>query len=349
MDPGFLMHSVWLNAVVFLVSTAIVWFAGTRLARFAKAIADQTRLGEAFIGTLLLGAVVSLPEMAMALAAAAMGNAKLAVNTLLGGIVFVILILAGTDAIIGGKALSLDVQRPVVPLQGALVILMLVIAAAGISLGDIPVLGVGAWSSGLLAIYVLILVIVKHTQTSRAWVVRDPETADRGRRHGRSERHEEQPSVRRAAVLVSLAALAILVAGLFAAITGDVLAQQTGLGASFVGFVLGGLVTSLPEASSTYSAVRLRKYEMAYSDAFGTNMFSVMLLFFCDAVFPGGPVLNEGGRFSLFATLLGAAVTAVCVAGLIGRPRKVVLRMGVDSILVVLVSVGGFLLLYRLR
>lgn len=50
--------------------------------------------------------------------------------------------------------------------------------------------------------------------------------------------------------------------------------------------------------------------------------------FWCDAVYSGGPILNGIRRFSLFAMLLGAAVTAVYVAGLIGRPKRVLLRMG---------------------
>jgi cation:H+ antiporter len=153
-------------------------------------------------------------------------------------------------------------------------------------------------------------------------------------------------------VLFTFASVAaILIAGVVAARTANVLAIKTGLGPSIVGFVLGGVATSLPEMSSSLSAARQEQYEMTFSDAFGTNLFSVMLLFVCDAAFPGGPILNAvgGGRFSLFAAILGAAVTAVYVAGLIARPRKVLLRMGVDSALVLGLCAGGLVLLYWLR
>jgi cation:H+ antiporter len=76
---------MWANVALFAAAAALVWIGGVRLTGYAKTIAERTGAGEAFIGILLLGAVVSLPEMATTVAAAAMGDAKLAVNTLLGG------------------------------------------------------------------------------------------------------------------------------------------------------------------------------------------------------------------------------------------------------------------------
>lgn len=293
-----------LNLVVFAAAGVVVWLAGSRLGQYGKVVAERTRAGEAFIGTLLIGAVVSLPEMVIALTASFMGVPKLAVNTLLGGIVFAILILALTDAAIGKEPLSSDIKRPVVPLQGVLVILLLALTAAGVLMGDVPVFGVGGWSMGLLALYLLIIVLVKQTQKRGAWVVR--ESADSENRHVHAKRRSFEQAERRSSTrivfLTIAAAVAILVAGVIAAQTADALSKQTALGASFAGFLLGGIVTSLPEVSSTLAAVRLQQYEMAFSDAFGTNLFSVMLLFFCDVVYAGGPILNEVDRFSLFAT-----------------------------------------------
>jgi cation:H+ antiporter len=151
------------------------------------------------------------------------------------------------------------------------------------------------------------------------------------------------------AILIAIAAIAVLAGGSIAAITADALAKQTGIGASFVGFVLGGIVTSLPEVSSTIGAVRLKRYEMAYADAYGTNLFSLFLLFVVDLFYPRGPVLNEAGRFSHFAVLLGICVTTVSLSGLIARPKRHILRMGLDSLLIVAISSVGFLLLYKIQ
>lgn len=74
-----------------------------------------------------------------------------------------------------------------------------------------------------------------------------------------------------------------------------------------------------------------------------------MLIFFVDAVYSGGPVLNEVGTFSLFAALLGIVVTTVYLAGLIERKDRTILRMGIDSLVVIAAYAGGLVVLYTLR
>lgn len=162
------------------------------------------------------------------------------------------------------------------------------------------------------------------------------------------ERHA-QTSIGVLFLKTTLASSAILVAGFILASTGNALAEQTGLGASFVGRVLGGMSTSLPELSTALSAVRIRRYEMAFADAFGTNLFAIMLLFFADVVSPKQPFLNQAGRFSVFAILLGIAVTAVYLAGLILRRNYSILGMRLDSFIILLLYAGGSIVLFHLR
>jgi cation:H+ antiporter len=150
--------------------------------------------------------------------------------------------------------------------------------------------------------------------------------------------------------LTALAAAGgVLAAGTVLAFSADALAAQTALGAGFVGLIFGGIATSLPELSTTVSAVRLKQYEMTFSDAFGTNLASVALLFVADVLYVGEPLLSEVGRFSTFAVLLGTALTAIYLAGLVARPRRPLWRMGIDSLTVLVVSTVGFVILYHLR
>jgi cation:H+ antiporter len=342
--PFFETRALWPNVGVFLVCSAALWVGGVRLAKLAKTIADRTNWGQALVGTLILGAVVSLPELAMAVAAAAAGNAGLAAGTLLGGIVFATLVLAVTDAFVGRHALSAEVATSVAPLQGTLLVLSLVLVACGMASADVPVLGAGAWTSSFVLLYVAILWLVKRAQKPPSRV---PHDVDRERPS--AEGHCASWSMRRVALLIALLSLAILIAGVLAAQTAETIARETGLGQSFMGLLLGGVVTTLPEMSSAYSAARLRQHQLVFSDIFGSNLFSVMLLFACDLASPRGPVLNELGSFALFGTLLGAALTLLYVAGLLCQPRPVFRRMGIDSLLVVVVGVAGLWLLYELR
>jgi cation:H+ antiporter len=344
------------NAVLFAMAGAVVWYAGIRLARYAKLISDRLKGQQALIGTLLLGGVASLPETATSVSASLIGNAPLAINMLLGGIAVTMAIIAIVDAIKGWEPLSVDVVHPIILLQGALVVLFLTVAAAGMIAGDRPVLntGIGGWTSALLLLYLFFIWLIKHYERSTPWIPRQASRSPPAALEPAAiERKESKQPVRAslgALILrILVASTAILMAGYILARTSDALAEQTGLGASFVGMVLGGISTSLPELSTTLAAVRLKQYEMAFADAFGTNLFSVMLLFFADAAYSKQPILNEAGRFSIFAILLGIAVTTVYLAGLIMRRNYIVLKMGIDSLIVLLLYLGGLIVLFHLR
>lgn len=63
-----------------------------------------------------------------------------------------------------------------------------------------------------------------------------------------------------------MASAAILVAGWILASVGETLAEQTGLGTSFVGFALVALSTTLPELSTYTAAARRGAFAMAVAN-----------------------------------------------------------------------------------
>ena len=97
------------------------------------------------------------------------------------------------------------------------------------------------------------------------------------------------------------------------------------------------------------AAVRLRRYEMAMADVFGTNLFNVTIIVLVDALHPGGPVLVEAGRFASFGALLAIVLTAVFLVGMIERRDRTVFRMGIDSLIAIACYAGGLAVLYQLR
>ena len=60
--PSFECLSLPLLFALFAACAAVVWFAGTRLAHYAGAIAEKTGISGALIGVTLLGLITSLPE-----------------------------------------------------------------------------------------------------------------------------------------------------------------------------------------------------------------------------------------------------------------------------------------------
>lgn len=344
--------SLWMSIGLFAAMAAVVWFAGTRISSYAGAIADRTGLGEAVLGVLLLGGVTSLPELAVTASAASTGNQALAVNNLLGGVAMQIAILALADAVIGRGALTAVVPDSTVLLQGSLGVILLSIAAAGTVIGNPSQwLGIGVWSWAIIVVFIYGIWMITRSQGKRPWVV----PKDRRERSTDGDKADAQVS-NLAAVPLSgiiwrtvLTAIAITAAGFVLSQTGEVIAERTGLGSSFVGAVLVALATSLPEVSTTLAAARLGLYTMAVSDILGTNLFDVALLFVVDALGGGKPALATVDRFATTAAILGILLTAIYIAGLAERRDRTVLRMGIDSLAVLVAYFAGLGILYQLR
>lgn len=343
------------NLGLFAAAAAAVWMAGARLAGYADAIARKTGLGQAVVGMLLLAGVTSLPEIGVTATAALAGNAHLAVNNLFGSIALQVAILAVVDVAVGRHALTAVVPEPAVMLEGSLNVILITAAAVAMVVGDVPLWGVGLWSGGLLLAYLFSLRALAHAQGRHPWLVSrtGEEEVDRHLIHETRRREEEDGddsrSLRRLALRTAAVAAVILVAGVVLARAGDAIAQATGLGQSFVGFVLIALATSLPELSTALTAARRGLVTMAISDILGTNLLNVAMVFLVDLLDPGGPVLSRMGDFAVVGALLAVVLTGLFLAGLAERRDRSVLRMGYDSLLVIAAYAGGVALLYGLR
>jgi cation:H+ antiporter len=209
---------------------------------------------------------------------------------------------------------------------------------------------VGTWTTAIFGFYVLCLLLAKYMQRRHPWKSeRESRKGERAHRGESKERPEEQTSLARIGVLTAVAGLAVIGAGTLLAFSADALTEQTGLAASFIGLIFGGVATSLPELSVNISVVRRNRQEMAFADAFGTNLCSTAMLFVADLFYPGEPILSRVGKFSTFAVLLGCALTAIYLVGLVIRYKRPVLRMGVDSLAVLLTATFGFVLLFGLK
>ena len=336
---------LWGNGLVFAGAAAAVWAAGTRIAGYADAIAEATGIGRGLLGILLLGGVTSLPEMAVASTASLAGHPALSVNDLLGSAAINVVIIAVADGVLGRGAISSVLASPGVLLQGVLGIILLAMVVGATMTVDVPLLGASAWTWLLLCATCVAIWVVARSNSASAWkAVRKP-----GRERPSAASDGEAQALRPVIAKTAVAGALILVAGYLLAKSAEAIAVQTGLGTSFVGAVLLGASTSLPEVSTVIAAVRLRRYEMAVADIFGTNLFNVTIIFAVDVLYDGPPVLAEVGPFAGFSALLAIVLTALFLAGMIERRDRTVAHMGYDSLAALATYGAGVALLYQLR
>lgn len=341
---------LWLNLAIFAGAAATVWMAGVRITHYANIISVRTGVGQAFVGVVLLGGITSLPELAVAVSSSLAGNASLAVNSMLGGIAMQVAILALADMLIGKRALTSVVPDPIVMLQGCFKILLLSIVAASIVVGDVPVLFTGLWMWLLAAVTGLGLWALSRAQHRKAWVANDEDvTQEREQSKAREEAKESDESLSAAGWAAAATGAVIIAAGYLLSRTAEAIAEETGLGQSFVGAVLVAIATSLPEASTVFAAARAGLYTMAMSDIFGTNLFDIFFLFLIDLTGGADAVMNSVGRFETFAALIAITVTATFLIGLVERRDRTIFKMGYDAFAVLTVYLSGLVILYFLR
>ncbi len=333
------------NIGVFAVAATFVWIAGARLAALADALAERTGLGRALLGLLLLAGVTSLPEVATSFTAASIGDAQLAMNNLLGSVVMQVALLAVADFIFSRHALTAIVPDPVVMLQGALNVCLLATVAVAALAPEVAFFGAGAWTWGLLAASILSFYKLVEAGGRQPWIASNK--TELSKQHGKRELPRGSTPVLIGQIAV--VAAVILAAGAVVALSGQAIAEQTGLGSSFFGYVFVAISTSLPEASTVFAAMRRGLYTMAISDILGTNILNVTLLFCVDLISSGEPIMRAAGPFVAIAAMLGVVVTGLFVMGLAERRDRSYFRAGLDSALVILVYAGGLALLYGLR
>lgn len=339
-------QSSWMAAAVFIASAAVVWIAGTKLAGYADRFATATGLSGAVVGLVLLGGITSLPEVATSISGVLTSGPSLAVNNLLGGVAFQLVILAVVDAMLGRKALTAQPPRPDVIAYAAMNVVLLTVAAMAVVSGDRELFGtgVGVGSVLLVVAYVACVLTARSLSRETRW-----RPTGRATMAGAGEGEARDGSIFRLSLLLAAAGGVILIAGYLATVSGEALAEQTGLGTSFFGAVFLAGATSLPELSSAWAALKLNRAQMAMGDILGGNMFDVMLIAVVDALHREGPAMGAVGPFSAAAAMLGALMSGVYIMGLVERRDRTVLRMGWDSAVVILLYAGGLVVLFSLR
>jgi cation:H+ antiporter len=331
--------------VTFVVCAAVIVVAGVVLTRAADAIAELTGLGRLLVGSILLAGATSLPELAVDLNAVRLGQPDLAAGDLFGSCLCNLLILALLDLSHYSRGRMLSVLAAAHALSGIMSIALLSIASLAIvvrsplSIDGRGILGIG--SALLVLVYI----------GGNRLVFFDQQMAARLDTAGPDQAVLIPPgphaSLPKAAVAFALAALAILVAAPFLARAADQIAEQSGLGRTFVGTTLVALSTSLPELVASIAALRMGAYDLAIGNVFGSNSFNVVMLSVLDLAQPGSifAAISPTHAVTGLGTIL---VTSVAIAGQLYRVETRVRLIEPDALLVIVLVLSAMGLVYRL-
>lgn len=330
----------------FAVCAAVIIVAGTFLTRCADALADLTGFGRLLVGSILLAAATSLPELTVDISAVRMGLPDMAVGDLMGSSLFNLLILAVIDTMHHSRGRLLSRMSAAHALSATVSIALTAIAAAGILLAqrsqNWTLMGVDVVSLVILVVYIFGVRVVFFDQRVAASKV-DGASQDVLMPAG------HKMTLWRASAGFAVAGLAILIAGPYLAEAAGKLAELSGLGGTFVGTTLVAFSTSLPELVASLAAVRMGAFDLAVGNVFGSNAFNMVLLIPLDIAYRQGSLLAAVSPNHVLTCLASIVVTAGAVAGQLYQVERRVKLIEPDAVLIILLICGAIGLLYAVR
>lgn len=338
--------SLPLLILIFAGAATGVWIAGVELSKTTDVLSERLHLGAAIGGLLLLAIATNLPEIAITVSAALAHHLGIAIGNILGGIALQTVVLVVLDVFGLGRKNSLSYVGSSLQLvlEGGLVIALLVVAVMGTQLpASATHLRLEPAALLITALWIVGLGLLNRARAGLPWHEKgnppDGQAEPRGTRRQTRER-AAHASTGRAIAVFAVAALVTLVGGFALERSGERIAAQIGMTGVLFGATVLAAATALPEVSSGIASVRMGDYQLAFSDIFGGNAF-LPVLFLVASLLSGRAVLPQAQKTDIYLTALGALLTAVYIYGLIFRPRRQALRMGIDSLAVLCLYVVG--------
>jgi cation:H+ antiporter len=326
----------------FIVCTAVIVYAGIRLARYGDIIAEKTGLGKTWVGVVLLASVTSLPELMTGISSVTYaGVPDIAVGDVLGSCVFNMLILAILDALYRPMPLSTKAQYGNT-LSASFGIFLLSIVAIGLVFGSLtfPVGWIGPYSLLFIVIYFIAMrsVFVYEKRLISA-TVKDMAV----------ELRYENITMKTALLNYSINAVLVIGAAFFLPKIGEGIAESTGLGQTFVGNIFIAISTSLPEVVVSIGALKIDAIDLAIGNLFGSNIFNILILAIDDVFFIKGPIFSFVNQNHIIPALFAIAMTTTAIIGLTSRAEKKLWFLSWNSIVIIVLYIANLLSLYKLK
>ena len=326
------------------VGAAGVVVAGVMLAQSAHVIAAGSKIGGLWFGMVLLAFATSLPELVTAGTAVRIGAVDLAAGDLFGSNMANMLILAVVNLMVGGtlfRRVALDQA-----LTATFAISLTSIAVAFVLLSPSAVVGwVGAGPLLLFCAYVLgSRAVLRHSAVLQQTVVeteitRPPSKGAEGR--------AEATSMRGAVVRFVLGAILVSVTAPLFALSAEQAVELTGLSASFLGVLILGFATSLPEAVASLAAVRIKAYDLAVANLFGSNAMNMLMFLPLDLMYPSSSIFSGIEPVHAFTGLVSILMMSLALSAIVIRAKRPAQGLEPDSVLLVITYVIALVVIVR--
>ena len=250
--------------VFFLLLAGLTIYLSIKLSYYADSVSKTTKASIEAVGGILLAGLTSLPELITCFSSIYLGNVYLAVGDILGSNLFNICIICFFDIIFIKKMMF----NKTVP--KSLIYIILLINYIFIYLSLSGNVNISLFNIGLPTFIIFITYIFYIKKIIN------------------KEDEQEKDCVKKDKFLILkfilTAILLIFISTLLTVIVNKISALNPSFSSSFIGAILLGVTTSLPEVITFISLIKLNNYDMALSDIVGSNLFNLLVLAIGDII-----------------------------------------------------------------
>ena len=289
----------------FLSAAALVYFS-MKCADYVDLLDKKTNISGAFIGGVILAAITSLPELVTSITAiTVVDNSELIIGNVLGSNVFNLCIFGATTALSVKAFANAKIGKShIATIICTIVADILMIATLLIDpqYTRIPYVEINGASLIILIIYFI----------SLKFLANDDSEND----------EEDNSNLTLKQIVIRFVIMAIGLVGMSFLVTyfTDIIQKELSLGESLAGAIFLGIVTSLPELSSSVVLVRRRNFNAMVGNVIGSNMFNFTIFSISDFI-AGKEYVYHDSPASRYMIYFGIISTVFVAASILMQNR----------------------------
>ncbi len=277
-----------MELVLFLFLAGLTVFLSFRLSYYADLLNKTTNISGVFIGGILLAGITSLPELVTCLSSIFLNNPYLAIGDILGSNFFNIAMMCFFD-ILFIKTMFYNYTKNRYYLIYVLLILNYLIMY--LFMGgtfNLEIFNIGLPSFIIIITYIFYLKNAKEEETKKEVIT--------------TKEHVLLKFFLVGLFMVIVSILLTLVVNLIAG-------KNPNVASSFIGAILLGITTSMPEVITFIALVKMKSFDLALSDIIGSNLFNLLILAIGDIFLKNKEIYYFVDKESMFLLIFGFILT----------------------------------------
>lgn len=277
-----------MELILFLFLAGLTVFLSFRLSYYADLLNKTTNISGVFIGGILLAGITSLPELVTCLSSIFLNNPYLAIGDILGSNFFNIAMMCFFD-ILFIKTMFYNYTKNRYYLIYVLLILNYLIMY--LFMGgtfNLEIFNIGLPSFIIIITYIFYLKNAKEEETKKEVIT--------------TKEHVLLKFFLVGLFMVIVSILLTLVVNLIAG-------KNPNVASSFIGAILLGITTSMPEVTTFIALVKMKSFDLALSDIIGSNLFNLLILAIGDIFLKNKEIYYFVDKESMFLLVFGFILT----------------------------------------